>query len=151
MCKHQNLHPQHYIQVDLEVPVMSMHFIVMDLMGKYKVSPQAHQYGLTVTNTLTNYTWCMLLFSKVADKVMHTYFVHMYSKFGGLHKILSDSGTEFKNNLFAQVSSTMRMNQVFSSPCYSLGNGCIENIYNFLKYADRSISPLTLHGMKWFI
>ena len=33
---------------------------------------------LTVTDMLMNYTWCMLLHTKQADKFVHTYLVKMY-------------------------------------------------------------------------
>ena len=32
-----------------------------------------------------------------------------------------------------QVASTLRMKQVFSCPYYPHGNGCFENVHNFLK------------------
>ena len=40
MCRQQNLHHKHYRQLHLEVPLMPMHFIVMDLIGELKPSPQ---------------------------------------------------------------------------------------------------------------
>ena len=63
-CRHQNLHPQCYTQLHLDVPVMPMHFMAMDLMGKFKLLPQGHQFALTAIDMLTNYTWCILLFTK---------------------------------------------------------------------------------------
>ena len=40
--------PQYYAQLDLEVLSAQMHFITMDLIGKFKTLPQGHQYVLTV-------------------------------------------------------------------------------------------------------
>ena len=31
---------------------------------------------------ITNYTWCLLLFAKETDEMVHDYFIHMYSTFG---------------------------------------------------------------------
>ena len=56
-CRQQNLHPQHCAQLHLELPSMSMHFTVIDLIGKFKPSPQGHQYALTAIDMLINYTW----------------------------------------------------------------------------------------------
>ena len=84
---------------------MPMHFIAIDLIGTFKPSPQGHQYVLTVINMITNCTWCMLLFTKETNEVVHAYLVHMYSKFCGSHEILSASNVEFKNKLFMQVAS----------------------------------------------
>ena len=44
----QNMHPQHHVQLHLEVPIMPTHFIVMHLIGIFKASPQGNQYALTV-------------------------------------------------------------------------------------------------------
>ena len=55
---------------------------------------------------------------KKADEVLHAYLVNVYFMFGGLCKIFSDNGTEFKNKLFVQVASTLGMKQVFSAPYY---------------------------------
>ena len=63
-------------------------------MGKLKPLPQGHWY----TDILTNYTWC--IFTKEGYEVVYANLVNLYSMFGGLHKILSDSGTDFKNRLF---------------------------------------------------
>ena len=65
-CSHQNLNPQHYAQLNLEVPMM-------DLIGKFNLSLQGHQYALAVIDILMNYIWCILLHTKDADKVVHTY------------------------------------------------------------------------------
>ena len=123
------MHPQHYAQLHLQVPSMPMHFIVMDLVGKFKPSYEGHQYALTVINMLANYKWCILLFTKEAKELVHTYLVNVYSKSGGPHKILLDNGTEFKNKLFTQAASTLEMKQVLCSPYCPQGNSCIENVH----------------------
>ena len=78
---------------------MHMHFIAMCPIDTFKLSLQRHQYTLTATDMFINYAWCILLFTKEADKVLHAYLVNVYSKFGGSHKILSDNGTKFMNKL----------------------------------------------------
>ena len=111
---------------------MPMHFIMMDLRSKFLVLPQGHQYTLTVIDILMNYTWCIQPNTKEAAEVVHTYSVHTYSKFGRLHKILSDNGTELKNKLFMYIASIQGMKQVFTSPYCPQGNECTENVNNVL-------------------
>ena len=53
---------------------MPMHFTVMDLTGKSKPLPQGQQYAFTTINLLKDYTWCIPLFTKEVDKVVHAYF-----------------------------------------------------------------------------
>ena len=69
-----------------------MHFIAVDLIGKFKPSPQV----LNVFCMLTDYTWFIVLFTRKPDEVVHTYLVYMYSKLSGSLKILSDKCTELK-------------------------------------------------------
>ena len=51
----------------------------------------------------TSYAFCIPLKTKTAEEVVQAYLHHVYSKFGGSEKILSDNGTEFKNKLFEEV------------------------------------------------
>ena len=87
-CRQENLHSQHYAQPHLEVLSALIHFIVMDIIGKFKPSPKGHQYTPTTT-------WCLPLCTKEADKIVCSYLVNVYSKFCRLHKILSYNDTEF--------------------------------------------------------
>ena len=117
--RQQNLSPQQYEQLHLVLLLMSMHFTAMDLIGMFKLLPQRHQYALTVTDML-RHTWCILLYTKEADKCMHAYFI------GGLYKIFSDNGIEFKNKFFMNAAYTLGMRQVYTFPYFPWGNGCIE-------------------------
>ena len=70
----------------------------MDLIGKlYPPSKAGHKYALTVICMLTGYVFCITLKMKQANEVLQAYIDNVYAKFGGLLKILSDKGTEFKN------------------------------------------------------
>ena len=109
-----------------------IHFIVMDLIGTFKLSYQGHKNVLTAVDVLTNYTWSTPLFTNEAAEVVHVYLVHMYSKSVGSCMFLSDNDTEFKNK-FNYVASTLGMKQVFNSPYYPGGTGYIKNLYNFVK------------------
>ena len=45
----------------------------MELIGKLKPSLHGNQYALTVIDMLTNYTWCISLYTKDNNKVVYTY------------------------------------------------------------------------------
>ena len=49
--------------------------------------------------------FCIPLKTKTAEEVLQAYLCHVYSKFGGSEKILSD--TEFKNKLFEEVADQL--------------------------------------------
>ena len=79
-----------------------MEFISMDLIGEfYPLTSKGHRYALTVMDMLTGFVFCSPLKSKRAEE-----FLHVYYRFGGSRKILSDNGTEFKNKVFEEVSKT---------------------------------------------
>ena len=56
---------------------------------------------------LTGYTFCIPIPSKKAPEVITAYIEGVYSKFGGSEKILSDNGSEFKNQLFEKVAKEL--------------------------------------------
>ena len=59
----------------------------MDLLGKLKLLPKGHQYAVTLINMLTNYSWCILLFTKDAHETVYAHLVKVYSKFSRLHNL----------------------------------------------------------------
>ena len=67
---------------------MPMDFIVMGLIGKFKLMTQGDLYAFTVMDMLTKYTWYIALCTKEVDVMVHTYLVNIYSKFCRSHKIL---------------------------------------------------------------
>ena len=78
-----------------------MEFISMDLISEfYPPSKSVHKYALTVICMLTGYVFCIPLRMKQASVVVQAYIDNVYVKFGGSLKILSDNGSEFKNQLF---------------------------------------------------
>ena len=81
-----------------------MNFITMDLIGEFHPpSSRGNQYALTGICMLTGFTWCIPLKSKKASEVSRAYLQHVYSVLGGSTKILTDNGTEFKNEVFKEM------------------------------------------------
>ena len=96
---------------------------------------------------LTRFTWCIPLKSKKADVVAKAYLDHINSLFGGSVKILMDSGTEFKNQLFKEVISKLGMEFSIHSPPYKpQSNGKIEGFHRFLKAC---IMKHINHALEW--
>ena len=72
--------------------------------------------------------------NKKAETVLKAYMNNMYCKYGGLFKILSDNGTEFKNKLMEEVSKELGVEyKVYSPPYRPQSNGQIESFHYFLK------------------
>ena len=67
---------------------------------------------------LTGFTWCIPIKSKKATDVARAYLQHVYSVLGGSTKILTDNGTEFKNEVFKEALQKLGTEKLIHSPPY---------------------------------
>ena len=70
-------------------------------------SSEDYKYALNVICMLSDYIFCVPLYTKTAEEVIQAYIGSIYAKFGGSSKILLDNGTEFKNKLFDQMAKEL--------------------------------------------
>ena len=97
----RNLQIVPYAKLHFDAATFPMEFISMDLIGEfYPPSKSGHKCALTLICMLTGYVFCIPLKTKQASEVVQAYIDNVYAKFGGSLEILSDNGTEFKNQLF---------------------------------------------------
>ena len=134
-CQKRNQQVVRYAHSNFQVATFPMEFISMDLIGElYPSSKSRHKYALTVICMLMGYIFCVPLKSKSATEVVQAYIDHVYTKFGGSLQVLSDNGTEFKNQLFKQVTKELGVKyKKYTPPYCPASNGCIEGFHNFLK------------------
>ena len=134
LCQKQNIVPVKYSQGHFSAPMVPMEFISMDLIGDFIPSSKGNKYALTVICMLTGYTFCIPIPSKKASDVVTAYVDNVYAKFGGSKKILSDNGTEFKNQLFEKVAKELGVEfKCYTAPYHPQSNGRIEGFHHFLK------------------
>ena len=134
LCPRQNIVPVKYSQGHFSAPMVPMEFISMDLIGDFIPSSKGNKYALTVICMLTGYTFCIPIPSKKASDVVTAYVDNVYAKFGGSKKILSDNGTEFKNQLFEKVAKELGVEfKCYTAPYHPQSNGRIEGFHHFLK------------------
>ena len=96
-----------------------MKFIFVDLTDEFHPpSSKGHRYALTDICMLTGYKFCIPLKTKTAAEVIKAYIDNIYAKFGGSLKILSDNGTEFKNQLFTGVATELGVEYKIYTPSY---------------------------------
>ena len=125
-----------------------MDFIAMDLIGEFHPpSSQGNCYALTGVCMLTGFTWCIPIKSKKATEVARAYMQHIYSVLGGSMKILTDNGTEFKNEVFRDVLQKLGTEKLIHSPPYRpQSNGRIEGFHRYLKAC---ITKHMRNGLEW--
>ena len=135
ICQKHNPHVVPYAKLHFDTATFPMEFISVDLIGEfYPPSKSGHKYALTVICMLTGYVFSIPLKSKQANEVLQAYIDNVYAKFGGSLKILSDNGTEFKNQLFEQIAKELGMkHKIYTAPYRPSSNGRIEGFHNFLK------------------
>ena len=134
-CQEHNKQAVKYSKYNSEAEPAPMRFISMDLIGEFHPpSLKGNRYALTVICMFTGYTFCIPIPNKKAETVMKAYMNHVYCKYGGSFKILSDNGTEFKNKLMEEVSKELGVEyKVYSPPYRPQSNGRIESFHYFLK------------------
>ena len=70
----------------------------------------------------------------MAKTVLKAYMGNVYCQFGGSLKILSDTGTEFKNKPMEEVSKELGVEyKIYSPPDRPQSNGRVESFHYFLK------------------
>ena len=134
LCQKQNILSVKYVSGHFSAPMAPMEFISMDLIGDFTPSSKGNKYALTVICMLTGYTFCIPIPSKKASDVITAYIDNVYSKFGGSKKILSDNGTEFKNQLFEKIAKELGVEfKCYTAPYHPQSNGRIKGFHHFLK------------------
>ena len=148
LCRQHNATATHYVKGAFEIPKAPMDFISMDLIGEfYPPSTRGNRYALTVICMLTGWVWCISIPDKTANAVLKAYLKNVHHIFGPSRKVLSDNGTEFKNDLFDRVAKELGVeHKVYSPPYHPQSNGRIEGFHLFLKACmAKHISP----GLEW--
>ena len=112
-----------------------MEFVSMDLIGEFHPpSSKGNRYALTSVCMLTGYTFCIPIKNKSAEEIVTAWRNHFAFPFVVCRKLLTDNGTEFKNDLFSRVAEQLGVERKNYSPPYRpQSNGRIEGFHKFLK------------------
>ena len=108
LCQQHNATATRYVKGAFEIPKAPMDFISMDLIGEfYPPSTRGNHYALTVICMLTGWVRCVPIPNKTANAILKAYLKNVHHVFGPSRKILSNNGTEFKNDLFDRVAKEL--------------------------------------------
>ena len=111
-----------------------MQFICMDIVGPISpVSSKGNQFYLIVVDMLTGYTMAVAISNKSAETVVKAYMDHVYSIFRGSSCMLTDNGSEFRNDVFDEVCDKLGIKRVYSLVYTPQSNGKVEGFYRFFK------------------
>ena len=116
-----------------EIPNRPFDKIAIDVVTECETSTSGNKHILTIINHLTGWPEAFPILDKSADTIVSTFInkyppVHMCLRY-----ILSDNGTEFKNNLMDQVLKQLGIEWIFSAPYHPQSNGKLEVFSQILK------------------
>ena len=117
----------------MEIPNKPSNKIAIDLVTECETSTSGNKHILTIIDQLPGWPEAFPIPEKSADTIVSTFInkylpVHMCLRY-----ILSDNGTEFKNNLMDQVLKQLGIEWVFLAPYHPQSNGKLEVFHKYLK------------------
>ena len=117
----------------MEIPNRPFNKIAIDLVTECETSTSGNKHILVIINHLTGWPEAFPIPDKSTDTIVSTFIieylpVHMCPMY-----ILSENGTEFKNNLMDQVLKQLGIDRIFSAPYHPQSNGKLEVFHKYLK------------------
>ena len=117
-----------------KMPEVPMQLICMDLVGPISpMSSRGNRFILTCIDMLTDFMVAVQIKDKSASTVCDTYRAHIYCTFGGGARILSDNGTEFKNEQMDELCKQLGSKRVYSPVHSPEANSRLEAWHRFFK------------------
>lgn len=114
-----------------ETPETSFEIVSIDTVGPLRLS-NYQRYILTIQCELTKYVVACPMEAKDAKTVAKTLVEHFILKYGHFKILKSDRGTEFTNQLMAEVCQLLDIRQIFSTPYHHETLGSIERNHRVL-------------------
>ena len=133
LCHREKATIQNYPLQMMDIPDRPFDKIAIDLVTECETLTSDNKHILTIINHLTGWPEAFPIPDKSADTIVSTFInkylpVHMCLRY-----ILSDNGTEFKNNLMDQVMKQLGIEWIFPAPYYPWSNGKLEVFHKYLK------------------
>ena len=133
LCQCNKAKVQQYPLQMTEIPDRPFDKFAIDLVTNCKTSTSGNKHILTIIDHLTGWPEAFPIPDKSADTIAatlinHYLLVHMCPRY-----ILSDNGTEFKNNLMDQFLQQLGIDRIFSAPYHPQSNGKLEVFHKYLK------------------
>ena len=133
LCRHDKAKVQQYPLQMTEIPDRPFDKIAIDLVTDCETSTSGNKHILTVIDHLTGWPEAFPILDKTADTIVTTLINHYLPFHMCPRYILSDNGTEFKNNLMDQVLQQLGIDRIFLAPYHPQSNGKLEVFHKYLK------------------
>ena len=133
LCRCDKAKVQQYPLQMTEIPDRPFDKIAIDLVTDCETSISGNKHILTIIDHLTGWPEAFPIPDKSADTIVATLINHYLPVHMCPRYILSDNGTEFKNNLMDKVLQQLGIDRIFSAPYHPQSNGKLEVFHKYLK------------------
>ena len=117
----------------MPIPQRSFDGICLDCIGPLERSSRGFKWILTCTDLHSLFLLSILMKSKSADDVIHSYTEAILPRIGPSKYILTDNGMEFKNDTMREVLLRLNTEHKFTTVYFLRGNSRLENSHALLK------------------
>ena len=107
--------------------------IAIDLVRECETSTSGNKHILTIIDHFTGWPESFPILDRSVDTIVSTFINHHLPVHICPRYILSDNGTEFKNQLMDQVLQQLRIVHIFSAPYHPQSDGKLEVFHKYLK------------------
>ena len=145
-CQHAT-HKIKYESKFLPIPKKPFDGICLDCVGPLERSKRNFKWILTCIDLHSSFMIAVAMKSKSADDIIHAYVETILPQIGPSRFILTDNGTEFKNDTMDKVLNRLNTEHKFTTVYFPRGNSRLENSHALLK---RSISKyINILDVEW--
>ena len=133
LCHTEKVKVQNYPLQMREIPDRPFKKVPIDLVTQCETSTSGNRHILTIIDHLTGWPEAFHIPDRSADTIVSTFISKYLPEHICPRYILSDNGTEFKNNLMDQVLKQLGIEKIFSAPYHPQSNGKLEVFHKYLK------------------
>lgn len=138
------------LMVETATPIRAFDTIIIDTIGPFMRSNKGNEYAVTIICDLTKYLVTVPIPDKSARTVAKAIFEGFVLIYGPMRKMISDMGTEYKNQTIKELCQLLNIDYVTSTAYHHQTLGTIERSHRtFNEYVRSYISSDRTDWDEW--
>lgn len=122
-------------------PVSAFDIVLIDTIGPLPKTENGNEYAITIACDLTKYLVTIPVQNKSAKTIAKGIFNGFILTYGPMKKILTDMGTEYKNQVFQELCNLLKIEKINSTAYHHQTLGTVERVHRtFNEYVRSYIS-----------